>query len=401
MMRRGGTIIGAISAQAYPKNAYGDEDLRTLELIAAHAAIVIDNARYYREAVRDADRRAALYEASQRMSDKLDIEQLYLAIHDSVSRLMPCEAFLISLQTATDRLEHLYIFDKGQRLPAEVSSAREGMIGYAIAAAESLRIDDLSQVDPARFVVVKVGAAEQRTHSALVALMRRGGKSIGAISTQSYTTSAYTEVDLHVLELLAVHAAIAIDNARLFAKTQLYATIDELTQIYNRRYLMDHVQLEFERAKTEKAVLSLIMLDVDFFKRINDGSGHLVGDQILKGICEACQAHLRSTDIFGRFGGEEFVVALPDTTVLGAQRIAERLRVASAKVKAHTRKGEVGVTVSFGIAELTRSLEVLSEDERGAFTIDNLIDQADQALYAAKRAGRNRVCLYPEDVSDA
>jgi|GEM_PF-860229 len=396
LMRHGGDVIGALSVQSYAPHAYTDEDLEALELLAANAAIAIENAHYYAETLKESDRRTILYEASQKMGE-LDLDRLHAAIHQSVARLMPCEEFVITMLEG-EQVEHIYLINQqGQWTPQRVPLG-SGMIGYALKKGESIRIDDTTNVDPSRFVPIQFGDPSLITHSVLVAMMRRGGKIIGAISAQAYPKSAYTEADLRTLELLAAHAAIAIDNARLFAITQRHATMDDLTSIYNRRYLMQQAQIEFDRAKQGSSAFSLIMMDVDFFKRVNDSYGHLIGDRLLRSLCQECQKHLQDTYVFGRFGGEEFVVLLPGLLLNDARLIAENLRAQLQLYRMQTSKGVVGVTVSFGVAEFTVSSASLPDAERETFTIDKLIDHADQALYAAKNAGRNRVRLYPDDV---
>lgn len=396
LMRHGGDVIGALSVQSYSPHAYGDDALEMLELLAANAAIAIENAHYYAEALKESERRTVLYEASQKMGE-LDLDQLYTAIHQSVARLMPCEEFVITMMEG-EQVEHVYLINRQGKWPPQRVPLGSGMIGYALKHGASIRIDDTTHVDPTRFVPIQFGDPNVITHSVLVAMMRRGGKIIGAISAQAYPKNAYTDTDLRTLELLAAHAAIAIDNARLFGITQRHATIDDLTSIYNRRHLMQQAQIEFDRAKHNTSAFALIMMDVDFFKRVNDSYGHLIGDRLLRSLCQECQKHLQDTYVFGRFGGEEFVVLLPGVLLNDAQLIAENLRLQLQLYRMQTSKGVVGVTVSFGVAEFTASSASLRDAERQTFTIDKLIDHADQALYAAKNAGRNRVRVYPDDV---
>jgi GAF domain-containing protein len=290
LMRRGGVVIGALSVQSYTSHTYTDEDLDALELLAANAAIAIENAQYYAEAIRESERRTVLYEASQKMGE-LDLDHLYTAIYQSVERLMPCEEFVITMVEG-EQIEHIYLINRQGQWPPQRVPLGSGMIGYALKTGESIRIDDTTNVDPSRFVPIRFGDPGVITHSVLVAMMRRGGKIIGALSAQAYPKGAYTDGDLRTLELLAAQAAIAIDNARLFAITQRHATIDDLTSIYNRRYLMQQAQVEFDRAKHGMTALALIMLDIDFFKRVNDSYGHLIGDRLLRSLCQECLKHL-------------------------------------------------------------------------------------------------------------
>jgi diguanylate cyclase (GGDEF)-like protein len=159
------------------------------------------------------------------------------------------------------------------------------------------------------------------------------------------------------------------------------ATTDALTGIYNRRHFMTLLGREQERALRYGNTFSLLLLDIDHFKRINDTYGHPVGDEAIKAMAGAASAHLRPTDIIGRFGGEEFVVLLPQTDDAGALIAAERIREAVGRVSLLAGEQAVRFTVSIGAASFARRAG-----------LDQLVECADQALYAAKTGGRNRVC---------
>jgi diguanylate cyclase len=164
---------------------------------------------------------------------------------------------------------------------------------------------------------------------------------------------------------------------------KLLSRTDGLTGLYNRRYWQLRAAEEFERSRRQNHSVTLIMLDIDHFKRINDRYGHSVGDDVLEILSYILQINLRSIDILGRFGGEEFAVVLPETDARRAYEIAERVRLAVAKDKLG-EKQHIHCTISLGIAEAT-------VDMTG---FDDWLNAADQALYAAKAEGRNRSCVY-------
>jgi diguanylate cyclase (GGDEF)-like protein len=165
------------------------------------------------------------------------------------------------------------------------------------------------------------------------------------------------------------------------------ATTDPLTGIYNRRHFMTLLAREQERTLRYGNSFSLLILDIDHFKRINDRFGHPVGDEAIKAMAGAAGAHLRPTDIIGRFGGEEFVVLLPQTDEAGAVIAAERIRESVARVALLAGAHTVRFTVSVGATTFARPAKF----EQGG--IEELVACADHALYAAKTAGRNRVCV--------
>jgi diguanylate cyclase (GGDEF)-like protein/PAS domain S-box-containing protein len=186
------------------------------------------------------------------------------------------------------------------------------------------------------------------------------------------------------LQVFADQAAMAIENARLYAEVQRLATLDEVTGIFNRRRLFELGQRELERSRRYQSPLAAILLDIDRFKKINDTYGHNTGDRVLAGIASLISQNIREVDLFGRYGGEEFVILFPETDRQAGLEVAERLRSLVANQNFKTDRGSISVTISLGVALLTEIIPSLA----------TLIDRADQAMYSAKQAGRNRVEIY-------
>lgn len=189
------------------------------------------------------------------------------------------------------------------------------------------------------------------------------------------------------LTAFAVQAALALQNARLFEKVQRLATTDVLTGVYSRHQFFDLGQQAFNEAQRYQQPFSCIMMDLDLFKNVNDTFGHGAGDEVLCSVAQACAAHLRDADIFGRYGGEEFVLCLPHTDADDALRTAERLRQLVARLEIPVSGGHaLRVTISLGVSTEFDG----KEPGYDAIALADLIDQADQALYMAKQTGRNR-----------
>ena len=169
-------------------------------------------------------------------------------------------------------------------------------------------------------------------------------------------------------------------------KLEELAYTDPLTGLSNRRFFLEEMKRVIETARRYREPLSIMMLDVDNFKRINDEYGHDVGDMILKQLAEVIRKNTRSSDIAARFGGEEFIVALPKTDERGALMVAERIRQEFKKSKVQVDGKEIGTTVSIGIASF----------EEG-YDLDRLIKEADEALYEAKRTGKDKVVIRREE----
>ena len=174
---------------------------------------------------------------------------------------------------------------------------------------------------------------------------------------------------------------LCLERISLYEKLHNLSIHDTLTNIYNRRYFSFRFNEEFERAKKYKLTFSLLMIDIDHFKKINDNYGHLVGDVVLRGTVKLIKESIREVDFLARYGGEEFVVILPQTDREGAFLVGERIRksIASASIKAFDEV--LNITVSIGIANYPVN----------SVYPNLLIEVADKALYKAKQKGRNRV----------
>ncbi|HJW81101.1 MAG TPA: diguanylate cyclase [Acidiferrobacterales bacterium] len=208
---------------------------------------------------------------------------------------------------------------------------------------------------------------------------------LGVLCFYRTDSETFSAEETSLLSAFARLAAQAIENARLHARTEEMAVTDVLTGLHNRRWLDGRLQEEVQRSQRFGKSLSVLMLDIDHFKRINDQYGHPAGDAVLKRLVEVVADQLREVDIAARYGGEEFVVMFPETEDTAAKHGAERIRQAVASASFALPGGhEIGVTLSIGVACYPSS----------AAGAEELIARADQALYLAKQVGRNRVVLY-------
>jgi diguanylate cyclase (GGDEF)-like protein len=194
----------------------------------------------------------------------------------------------------------------------------------------------------------------------------------------------FSDRDRFLAEMVARQAGIAIQNARRYEEAKHLATHDSLTGVYTRHHFFELAHREYERSLRYQRPLALIMLDLDGLKQINDEYGHQAGDQALQVLAQICKSALRQVDLIGRYGGDEFIILLPETELMKAVRAAERVRERANQAVIQNHQGAVRISVSLGVAALESDVE----------SFEALVDRADQAQYAAKENGKNQVRIW-------
>jgi diguanylate cyclase (GGDEF)-like protein len=219
---------------------------------------------------------------------------------------------------------------------------------------------------------------------AVLAVPVRGGESESGMLWVFEDGRPFEESELARARIVLGHAEIALQNAERFNQAKERAFIDDVTELYNARYLMAATEHEIVRAKRYGSELSVLFLDLDRFKLVNDRHGHLVGSRALRQLARVLTQCVRQVDTLARYGGDEFTVLLVDTGLEGAHSVAERIRrtVAETPFEGGRGGGSLALTVSVGIS--TYPIH--------GRTREALLDAADKAMYRAKSLGRNRVC---------
>jgi len=205
-------------------------------------------------------------------------------------------------------------------------------------------------------------------------------KAIGSLIVASRKLNAYSPMQVRLLERLAFQIAMPIENSRLYARAEQKARIDEVTGLFNRRHFNECIKQEIERHHRYSGMLSLILLDLDYFKAYNDQEGHTAGDRILEIIGRLVNREIRNSDLAFRYGGDEFAIILPQSLMDDAFIVAERVR---RRIANEMHRKNIKLSASLGLA-------CWPNDGFGSL---ELIDAADKALYHAKEAGCNRTCL--------
>lgn len=225
---------------------------------------------------------------------------------------------------------------------------------------------------------------DSNARSLMITPLTSHSTNMGVLVAESNDENKFNERDMQMLSIVARSAALALENADLHKRTEELTINDELTETYNYRYFVQKLQEEKRRAVRYNLPLSLVMVDIDWFKKLNDSYGHEIGNLVLKRLSEVIKKCIRDVDVFCRYGGEEFVIILPQTPQVEAAQIAERIRgqVEKAVIDAGKR-GKLKVTVSVGATSFPENGKSQNE----------LLAVADQALYRAKGEGRNLVCI--------
>ena len=237
------------------------------------------------------------------------------------------------------------------------------------------------EFDPAHQVVLSKRLAWPTIPSLLVLPLLLHGRPLGTLILGAKRRHAFGDTVRPTLEVLASHLAVSLSNARMVHKLETMATTDGLTGLFNKRAMLEAAASKVAAAARFGRKLSVLVTDIDFFKKVNDTHGHDVGDVVIKGIGDILKRQKRTTDVVARFGGEEFVVLCEQTDEAGAQLLGERIREEVERTIFQTPQGPLSITCSVGIATFPE----------GGGTWDELFKAADEALYASKRGGRNRV----------
>ena len=253
----------------------------------------------------------------------------------------------------------------------------QGISGYVARTGRPQRLYDVSTDN-------RYQAGLDGGRSELCVPMISRGRTIGVLNAESVEVGAFSEKDEKVLAILAGSAAMALENARLTNELKDQSTTDELTGVNNYRFFSERLAEEQRRARRYDQPLSLIMVDIDWFKNTNDTYGHQAGNLVLKGIARVIRSIVRDTDLVCRYGGEEFIVILPQTLASDAHEIGERIRTEVER----TDFSDEGLLPSLRV---TVSIGISTYPDNGG-TAENLVEMVDKALYRAKGQGKNVVC---------
>ncbi len=319
-----------------------------------------------------------IYENSRVLASILDTDSVVSELMNLLGKLMHFEGYSVIFKDANNNYYYRARFQNKQnnfqieKIPLHAVD----LLDKVAQQNNAVIIKDVSKRDD----YVPLNA---NTHSVMIVPMAAHDDLRGIIIAEASKADYFKDKDLQMLTAVARSAALALENAELHNKTEELTVTDALTSTYNYRYFAQKLEEEKRRASRYNLALSLIMVDIDFFKKLNDTHGHESGNRVLAALSEIIKECVRDVDIFARYGGEEFAIILPQTPLKDALVIGERIRFKVSEFEFKSDKNELlKVTVSVGIS---------SYPENGR-SHEELISLADQALYRAKDEGRNLVC---------
>ena len=314
----------------------------------------------------------------------LEPRKLIELIMAKIQQLIPSEAWsILMVDEETQELTfELAIGEKAKDVSTFRIRMGEGIAGWVAETGRPTIVNNVAK-DP-RFAGKFDKNTRFSTRSVMCAPLISRGRTIGVVEIINRLGGSFTRGDLQMLLTLVEPCAISIENAILFQKTEQLTITDDLTKLFNSRYLNLYIGREIKRCKRHEIPLSIIFLDLDGFKGVNDQYGHLAGSRTLTEVGSILVQAVRESDILARYGGDEFVVVLPETPPDGALVIAERIRKAIDGHRFLESQGlNAHISASFGIASYPDH----------ALTPEGLIQKADQAMYRVKEQNKNGVAL--------
>ena len=370
-------VVGVLDCQSEKFNHFDAETVGLLTLFSTQASMALQNARLHALERRRASQLEAINAIAQQMTAVLELNELLSKVCFLVQQAFGVSQVSVLLKDE----EELVLRASHGTLTARVAeggrlSAAEGSWGRCLEGTKTV-IDNDAAASPSAGLYVETGCE-------MCIPLVSFGQVLGVLVLDSNRKNAFNENEAQPLESVADICATAIQNAYYVNRVKQLAYLDGLTGIFNRRFFELRIGEEIERARRFESGLGVLMIDIDHFKRLNDEFGHLLGDEVLRQVSSIFHQQVRKIDVVCRYGGEEFAILLSQTSPQHSLAIAEKLRriVETWQFPGVARP----VTISAGAANFP---------EHGA-TRDQLVQAADAGLYAAKQAGRNRVCLAPD-----
>jgi len=370
-----GKLVGILILSRKQSGRYLLEDISLLEDVTSRVAVSIERGYTHEEVRQRQEELSLISELAAIMTSSLDIREIYDSFIKELKKVIDVDwAAIVLVEGDETNLLALSseigsAWQPGDRTPIK-DTATEWVVTHKTALVES----DLSQ--ESRFWTGKYHL-KQGVQSIVFLPLLVNDKAIGSLCIASCRPNAYSQSQIQLLSQLASRIAMPIENTRLYAEAEQRARIDQLTGLWNRRYLEERIQIEIGRHSRYGGTFSLVILDLDSFKAFNDSYGHLAGDKLLRQLGSIMRSAIRIADEAFRYGGDEFAILLVQTNIRDAYEVAERVR---SQIASEIKLDDTPVTASLGLASWPAD----------GIRINEIIAAADMALYYAKQSGGNQ-----------
>lgn len=381
----GERLEGVITMDSSHQSYFPADVPQMLESFAAQMSETIRMARLANEREETGLEFQAFHHASQVLSSMIDFEEIIRKLHSLCLEIVKSDFTAIAV-AQSETLFSLYQWaysseDADVQILSDLPHDGTTWVSWFLKNREEPLILSETQMKLQGMPIFTHDERMEPFVTYMAIPMRHQNRCIGAVILAAEQSDAFTSHQARILSILCIQAAVSLENASILKTMETLAITDGLTGLFNHRYFQDAFDRELERASRQKQELSLLLLDIDHFKSLNDNYGHPAGDFVLKNLSAILRSNARKIDILARYGGEEFAALLPGINAKNARKTAERWRKAIQRTTLKWEKKSFAITISMGFA-------VFSED---ATDKKSLIDKADKALYFAKEQGRNQV----------
>lgn len=386
-----GRAVGVLLAEHEPGSSPAPDAADLLRRAAVFVLRAVENERLFLALERAKIEQGKLYQAADLLSEARTEVAVIRAGVESARQFATFDFAAVTLYRRSKHSHEICAVsgEGAEQLVGEVFQDNGGLVSMVVKNQHPLPYR--GEYQAARQVVFSKDLPLPAMPSLIILPLRVHDVALGTLVLGSNSTGAFGEEVRPTLEVLARHISVSLANARMVKRLEDLATTDGMTALLNKRALTDTARQKIRSAQRFSKPLSLIVGDIDHFKRVNDEYGHDVGDVVIKGFADVLRRSKRETDAVGRFGGEEFVLVCEETDAEGARLLAERVRSELAAVTFHTPNGSLRVTCSLGVATMPAA---------GA-DWESLFKATDEALYASKRGGRNRVTVWAPSMRGA
>ena len=385
-------LLGALVIDSQDKQAFKDEHKDILRRFSVLAAALITSVRMRMYQERAAKHFRIFYEASQQFIPALHSDQVFDILMTMIDQIAECTRIMAVSVNEHDRTGTI-VKIKGESPDVQegfVFGITAGLYSYAFQKGKLVNIPDFQFLKDKYFRFAPNESESKNIRSLIIIPIMSDKSHVSAlVSVESNKPGQFQGEMETILFTLVGNTAVALTRARLYRQMELLAITDGLTQLINHKHFQKALEKEIERSKRYKRPVSLLILDIDHFKSVNDNYGHPTGDLVLREIAQSIRDMLRANDIAARYGGEEFAVIIPENDEKGALMTAERIRKIVEQKEIRSGNEQVRVTISVGCASYPNL----------ATTQKDLINHADKALYYSKKTGRNRVSVFAPEMA--